>query len=494
MLRHRFALRALAFTLASVASLPAGAAPSSDPSEHTELSGICTWNITCAGVQSHIRWSPKNGSCWSSSIVDMPFAVVLRGNGFDFKRYDYLQDHLAKNGIASASLNVLADPPQVAHFQAAADDAEGFLASQCFADSYIDNFAGATPVDFSKTAIIGHSRGGETARYLAANLAGDPDFDVRAVVALAPTRFTTKSLFANNALAFLELYGSIDHDVSPQSAFRAHDGTGSQDVPTPTNFDLDRGMKLLVNGDHGGFTDPVGPGIAPQPPVTKGYVNAFLRAWLRNDWQFYEGFIRGDEVPATWSAGVFSQFSTFRARRVIDNFEDLTVSPNTIGGAVSSTSMSGMTAVDVGAATDTPHGGKVLRFEPTANNAQIVWAIPAGQRDFTDNFVLSLRIGQITGNGPVQARIGLNLGGTFHFVDLADYGGIPEPQALCVDGGFACTEQQDFGMMRTIRIPVDDFGDVDDVRSVVLQLQSGAIGDEFLMDNLEFAEALVFAP
>jgi pimeloyl-ACP methyl ester carboxylesterase len=495
---RRPALLAVAAFLTGLASLagPAAAAPNADPSLHTDLGTLCSWNFSCGGTAARLKWSRTGPSCWSNVAAEMPFAVVLRGNGFPHTSYDYLQDHLAQNGIVSAALDVLAEPQAVSDYQDAADEAETFLDSQCFEDEFLDRFSIANPVDFAQTAIVGHSRGGETARYLAANLVSHAEIDVRAVVALAPTRATTKTLYGTQTSAYLLLYGTGDPDVPPQQAFAAHDLTGWQEISTPTSFDLDRGMKLLVNGSHSGFSDPPNAWVAAgQQNATKGYVHAFLRAWLKDDWQFYQGYIRGDEIPASLPE-VLSQFSTRVARKVIDSFEDLSVTPSTIGGMVSSYSMNLINALDLTTLTTTPHAGRGLRIRPSADSAYVSWSIPFGQRDFADYLVLSLRIGQIAGNGPVEARIGFRPVGEedIQWVDLADYGGIPERLDLCVDGDNACDDFETFGTMRTIRIPVDDLGDVDDVETIYLQFQSGAINDQFILDNLEFAETFGLAP
>jgi hypothetical protein len=45
--------------------------------------------------------------------------------------------------------------------------------------------------------------------------------------------------------------------------------------------------------------------------------------------------------------------------------------------------------------------------------------------------------------------------------------------------------------MGTIRIPLDAFGDHDDVTSVDLSATSEATDGEFLLDNLEFSEFIL---
>jgi hypothetical protein len=50
---------------------------------------------------------------------------------------------------------------------------------------------------------------------------------------------------------------------------------------------------------------------------------------------------------------------------------------------------------------------------------------------------------------------------------------------------------EDQAHMGTIRIPLDAFGDHDDVTSVDLSATSEATDGEFLLDNLEFSEFIL---
>ena len=107
--RNAFRAAALLAGLAAPAS-PASAAPNADPSLHTDLSTLCSWNFSCGGTAARLKWSRTGPSCWSNVDAEMPFAVILRGNGYPHTSYDYLQDHLAQNGIVSAALDVIAEP------------------------------------------------------------------------------------------------------------------------------------------------------------------------------------------------------------------------------------------------------------------------------------------------------------------------------------------------------------------------------------------------
>lgn len=458
-------------------------AASSDPSEHTEYGGLCNWVLTCGGTKARMRWSPSGPGCFSDAVPDMPLAVILPGNGYS-DRYLHLQDHLARNGILSASIQEVSDcggpvPGCAADHQEVADDTLAYLTSGCFATYFLDKFPTATPVDFQRTAVIGHSRGGESARFLAETLDAHPDFSVPAVVSLAPTRHTTQPIYGTSTQAYMLLYGTADFDVPDDQAFESHDLAGWNEWSTPTGFDVDRVMKLLIGGSHAGFADGAVASDTNQRTATRGYVNAFLRAWLLGDWSFYEAYIRGREKPGPISAQIFTQYSTSVSRRVIDNFEDLNTSPSTIGGAVSVFGMDLAEAVDTAAIAETDHVGRVLRVRPGQAGANVRWSVPAGQQNVNSYLYLSLRLGQLDAGGPTDGRVWIRNAGVYSWVDLANYGGIPEPY-----GGR--------GHMHTVRIPLGDLGPHDAVDAVYLQFPAeNGVGKRFIVDNLEFAQSLV---
>jgi pimeloyl-ACP methyl ester carboxylesterase len=466
----------------------------SDPSVHTDTSGLCTWTLVCGTRRGQMRWSPVGPHCFEDAVPNMPLAIILRGNGFNYYDYDYLQNHLARNGILSASVDVVASGLTTTAHQTAANIAEQFLTSSCFETSFLDRFLTDTPVDFHRTGIVGHSRGGETARYLAFDLLENPEFTVRAVVALAPTQHTSALINGLRTNAYMLLYGTSDPDVVSSSAFTAHDDLSFNEVSTPTALDLDRSMKLLVGGNHTGFTD----GLTldgPQRSATRGYVHAFFRAWLRDDFSFYNDYIRGDSVPGVWNSPVYSQFSSAIARRVIDSFEHGELSPSTLGGSVIAVGMDLAAPFDAGTFAGTSHIGGVLRVQPSFSGAFMAWEIPPGLRDVASYLFLSLRIGRLNSSGPAEVRLSLQNGAEIYWVDLADYGGVPEPETMCLESAVSiCQNSAAQGHMRTIRVPFSDLGPHDDVQAVYLEFLSGTVHDDFLIDNLEFADSLFGLP
>ncbi|UQA56902.1 hypothetical protein [Polyangium aurulentum] len=465
-----------------------------DPSDDTTLTNTCSWVLTCGGVTAKMRWGMSGTSgadCWSTAPSNMPLVMILRGNGYGYDEYDYLQEHLARNGFVSASIDVVAQTLNATGYQQTAQTAIDYLRSACFQSNFVANFSVASPVDKQHLGVVGHSRGGEAARYVASLLEGASDFDVRAVVAMAPTRHTTQDVLGTQSDAYLLLYGSSDPDVSTQSAFGAHDEAGNNDWSTPSAFDLYKSMKFLAGGTHQGFSD-LG-FTATQRETTQGYVHAYLRAHLKSDWGYYEDYIRGNEVPGPFASSVFTQYSDPTARRVIDNAQRAVLSPSTIGDTVTTSGIGSITLQDGSLTLGTPHDTKLLVVSPNGTNSFVRWAIPAGKRDETSFKYLSFRLGQLSGATGTDIRIGVTNSGVKTWVNLSDYGAIPQPRQMCVQGnGIGCNDIRTLAHMQTFRIPVWDFVAVNDVTSVELEfVGTTGNGRSFLLDSVEFSEFVI---
>ncbi|MDI1430325.1 alpha/beta fold hydrolase [Polyangium sorediatum] len=468
-----------------------------DPAGDTTLSSTCSWTITCGGVTGKMRWGKSGADCWSTAPSNMPLVMILHGNGYGYDEYGYLQAHLARNGFVSASIDVVAaappgflQPDATTHGQAA-QDAIDYLRSACFQNNFVDNFTVANPVDKQHFGVVGHSRGGETARYVASLLAGANDFDVRAVVALSPTRHTTQGIFGTQTEGYLLLHGSSDQDVGVLPGFGAHDEAGNNDWSTPSAFDLFRSMKFFGGGTHVGFSDL---GSATQRETTQGYVHAYLRAHLKSDWSYYEDYIRGNALPGSYAGSLFSQYSDPTARRVIDNAQRANLSPSSIGDTVTTSGIGSITLSDGSLTLGTPHDTRLLVVSPNGTNGFVRWAIPADKRDVTSFKYLSFRLGQLSGATGTDIQIGLTNSGVTTFVNLSDYSAIPQPRTMCVQGlsGLGCADIRTLAHMQTFRIPLWDFGSSNDVTSVQIKF-NGTTGNgrSFLLDSVEFSEIVI---
>jgi hypothetical protein len=447
--------------------------------------GWCNNNVVWNGTTARVYY-PSSGGCDSS--VFSPLVVVMRGAGFSHLDYHYLLRHLARNGYIGVSIDAVPESLTVAGYQAAADKAWAFVTDFMWT-AWSKRFF----IDPSRVALIGHSRGGEAVKFLADDLAGDPLFQVRSVIALAPTNQHHVALTGNSTVSAMVLVGGSDADTTTDRAYSTHDeasSDGSQSDPAVNPAVLYRAMKLLSGGSHAGFATE-----AAQSSVTQGYVLAFLHAHLRNDVTYYEDYVRGDAVPAAWPLPVTTQYSDGFLRRVIDNFDDGTLANPTIGGSIGQSLGSGG-VIDLDPSPDTPHHTHALRYTPPANGSGFVWGIPPGKTDVTLFKYLSLRVGQLAGVPTDDLRVRIvNSGVSSPSIRLTDHGVLAQPVAMCLAPvpAFpgACASIATQAHMGTIRVPLDAFGPHDNVTTVHLTAASEAIDGEFLIDNLELSEFIL---
>jgi hypothetical protein len=445
--------------------------------------GWCNNNFVWNGTTARVYY-PSNGGCDAS--VFSPLVVMMNGAGFSHLDYHYLLRHLAKNGYIGVSIEAVPSGITAASYQDAADKAWAFVT-----DFMWTTWSKRFFIDPSRVALIGHSRGGEAVRFLAETLKGDPIFQVRSVVALAPTNHHHVELDGSNTVSAMVLVGTADADTTVDRAYSTHDeasSDASHHDPLINPAAIYRSMKLLASGSHAGFAAE-----GNQSSVTQGYVLAFLHAHLKNDVTYYEDYVRGDAVPHGWSS-VTTQYSDGFLRRVIDNFDDGTIANPTIGGSIT-VSLGTGGVIDLDPSADTPHHTHALRYTPPANGSGFAWGIPAGLRDATAFKYLSLRAGQLAGPATDDLRIRIvNAGVNSPWVRLTDHGPLAQPLDMCIVPFIfpgACMTIASQAHMGTIRIPLEAFGDHDDVTSVVLSATSEAIDGEFLLDNLELSEFIL---
>ena len=477
--------------------IPVSSVFATDPANNVS-NGWCynkyKWNGTSAR-----RYYPANGGC--SQSVYSPLIVIMRGNGFDISDYHYLGRHLAKNGFISAIVDPLTTSafiaPDASDYQATADKAWAFV------DDFVwKRWSKRFYIDPSSVGLIGHSRGGEAVRYLADKLANDPLFDVKAVVGLAPTNHTNKFLGAGDAVAALYIHGSKDGDVPPRKSIAAYDRTGneaSQNDPAFNPHVLEKAFKLLLKGNHASFTsEPANNSIqnafgdiASQRLVTQGYVLAYLKAHLANDFTWYQDYIRGDSVPGGYPDPVYTQFAEGFHRRVIDHFENGVTNINSLAGLVEKSTSVIWNTENLGLDNENGHSTFALAASSDNSNGWIKWNIPWGKRNATDYDWLSLRIGQRSAGSVDGVKIQL-LNSFFWSapVQLSDYGPVAVPTAVCLETEFtSCLAgAPPMEHMSTIHIPLSEFGFHFNVRAVRILFEDDAVGEEFLIDNIAFTD------
>jgi hypothetical protein len=246
---------------------------------------------------------------------------------------------------------------------------------------------------------------------------------------------------------------------------------------------IDRSMKMVENASHSWFAQDSSFG-----DMVKGYVLALLHAHLKNDYTYYDDYVRGDAIPSGWTASVTSQYSDGVLRRVVDNFEDGALGTSTIGGGVTVVIGAGG-VIDLGASADSPHDTWALRYTPPASGGGFGWSIPAGKRDESAFKYLSVRVGQTAGAVTDDLRIRIvNSGVTSPWVRFTDHGTLAQHMNMCLL--ISCNPQGDQGHMGTIRIPLDAFGAHTNVTSIEIGATSEATDGEFYLDSLEFSESV----
>jgi dienelactone hydrolase len=449
----------------------------------------CEDDITSGNIDGHVFW-PRNGSCASS--VYSPLVVIIKGNGYSHTDFDYLAEHLARNGYIAATLEVSVDSQNALEYQEAADEAWDFMSGYLWTEWDLRLF-----IDPTRVGLVGHSRGGEAVRYLAETIKDDVQFHVRSVVQLAPTEDTDLRLDGDNTQSALVIVGAADADTLAERAYRVHDRAGSdfsQRDPLINPNGIWRSMKMLPTATHDAFAVDAGDEPSPQAETTQGYVLAYFHAHLKNDLTYYEDYIRGDEMPGPFASVAATQYLDGFYRRVVDNFDDgLLSTPTMLGAGMGISFGAGASVVNLATSNASPHYTHVLRYVPPASGAGVSWSIPANSlRDVSGFKYLSLRVGQIAGAATDDLRIRINNGGVLSpSVRVTDHGTLVQARTMCTSTDCATIVSQNH--LGTIRIPLSAFGDHDDVRSISLSATSEATDGEFYLDNLEFSE-WIFMP
>jgi hypothetical protein len=462
------------------------AALAPDPSgvgSFTPCSETVTWDE--AGVPPFeydldaLIYYPRNGIDCTNSVYG-PLAIILHASGYTYDEYQGLQEHLARNGIISVSIDLIGDDWTSGHTEAA-EEAYDFVTDYMWTEWPRRVF-----INEDSLAIIGHSRGGTTARYLAREFNGDPLFRVRSVVSMAPSSHTGLTLTGADTIAYLGLYGTFDGDPSPYGSYRPFDTfgqNGHQNDGVWNAATIYKSLKLLSEAGHPTYSDR-----SADNPTVQGYVLAFLAAHNLDDITYYEDYIRGDDVvPGPFAAPVFSSYSDGYYRRVVDNFDDGLITNTTIGGVVSTFSATA-NVLNLSTMSSTyVHKTHALWMWGAGDGSNVTFTIPAGKRDASWFEFLSLRVGQTSGAPATGLRVQIRNGATWSpEVALTSHGAIPTTSEFRFGG-----DSVDLNHMATIRVPLSAFGAHNDVQFVRLVFRGDAFPDTFVIDNLEFSEHIL---
>ncbi|HEY2322767.1 MAG TPA: hypothetical protein VGJ82_07875, partial [Thermoanaerobaculia bacterium] len=434
----------------------------------------------------------------SVSQPNYPLVVIVHGNGADgsYLGYEYLLDHLARNGFIAASIHC--EPNETGTDRARILQHHlGILFSQF--GTHVENNVG----------IMGHSRGGEAVVIAARlNSAEAWGYNLNAVISLAPTnQYTFEHLSV--AVPYLVIYGSLDGDLTgiDDTGFELYDHASG----------MNKSMMFVYRSCHDRYNTVWGShdvsGLSPtdQPRVLSvtahhniamGYMSAFYRQHLRNETQ-YEGVFKGEWVPAAVEASdanmkIYPQYEDTTVRTV-DDFEGAHTATSwatsTIGGAVTQTGLPGTPQENDLRTMDgqSPHltAGLLLQWDNFGD--KLHYDIPAGQRNVSAFNAVSFRISQRVGSAsnpaglPQDLRLTLtDSGGHSRAIRISKLTDIPYPDVRA-DG---LTKSA----MRTVRLPIGVFHihcynvdqvDLTDVVSLDFEFAETATG-EIEIDSVQF--------
>jgi hypothetical protein len=444
----------------------------------------------------------------SAAQPSYPVVVVVHGNSSahpndSYLGYDYLLEHLARNGFICASVHCNYGMYATGRARVMCRHLELLYAK--FGANAANN-----------VGLMGHSRGGEAV--LAGTRLNQQEgwgYTVNAVIALAPSDWILhESLVAPWAEPFLAIYGSLDGDITgvEETAFSMYDRV--RDVPKSMAFVHgachDRFNAIWGDGDfyfgnlHANDIARVIP-AATHEQIAKGYMSAFFRQHLRGETE-WRGIFTGDWAPAAPFASspglrIPVQYKD-TSPRTVDSFEGAHTptswQTSTIGGAVTESGLPVPPVEDDLADVDvhSPHetGGLMLRWDGTTDSVQ--WDVPAGQRDVTAYEVLSFRIGQRVDSAsnpagqPQDLRVTLtDGGGNLRAIRVSKLGSVPYPDVRYYN---VFTKSS----MSTVRIPLSAYTihclgvpdvDLTNVVSVRFEFAEKPTG-EVAVDSIQFTD------
>jgi hypothetical protein len=442
----------------------------------------------------------------SGAQPSYPVVVCVHGNASQltsYQGYDYLLDHLARNGFIAVSIHM--QPGQTGTDRARILQNHLPIIFGMFG-THAENNIG----------IMGHSRGGE-AVVIAARLNQQEawGWNINAVISLAPTnQYTFENFGAPWAKPYLVIYGSLDGDLAGigDTGFELYDHASA----------MNKSMMFVYRACHDRFNTVWGDGdfyfgnMTPADQaavisanshqlIAKGYMTAFFRQHLKAQTQ-WAGLFRGEWVPASVSASdanmkIYPQYEDTTVQTV-DDFEGAHTATSwqasTIGGAVSQSGLpatpqeNDLRTID----SHSPHltAGLSLRWDTTTDS--LGYTIPVGQTNVSGFQAVSFRVSQKvnSASNPVNQLQDLRLtlidgGGHARAIRISKLTEIPYPYVR----GYASLVMS---AMRTIRIPLAayyihclniDQVDLTDVTTLSFEFAEKLTG-EIEIDNIQFTD------
>ncbi|MBK8924117.1 MAG: hypothetical protein IPM81_21955 [Saprospirales bacterium] len=443
----------------------------------------------------------------SAVLPAYPLIVIVHGNGHNYTAYDFLLEHLARNGFIAASIDCrYLSNGSLVHGMHGLGRAEAFFKHL---EVLFLKF-GATAQN--NIGIMGHSRGGEAVVKAARiNQTSGLGYGLNAVMSLAPTdQYGSETLSGAWSKPYFVLYGSRDGDISgaiwtsgytvPQTGFALWDrASGSE-----------KSMAFVYLATHNGFitnnNDAISDGdvvanmlpVSTQQAIIRAYMTAFYRLALKNEPQ-WKGMFSGEWKPASVSATAAELFMQYQGlgTKIVDNFEGaVNWQASTIGGVVSSAGLPANPQEGKLRTLDgrSPHDsqGLTLRWDNTTDALE--FAIPPAHKDVSAYAYLSIRITQKDGSASNPAnqdqdlRVNLKDGANNErAVRVSPFARIPYP-----DQRPNASNRK--SAMVTVRIPLKSYSivcaglpqlDLTNITTLALKFSQNS-GGEIDVDSIEF--------
>jgi len=462
-----------------------------------------------------------------------PIALFVHGNHSVYDNstngYAYLLELLASHGIIAASIDC--------NFLNGAiygeNDSRAIVHLEHVRQFQLWNGQAGHPlhnkVDLSRVMIVGHSRGGEGVGHASvfnglASVVPDPGdppvpldgsaglgpygFDLRAVVAIAPTDsqytpVTGRTTVHDN---YFIIHGSRDGDVWSFSGYPTYDRAHPVDLADPTR-DANglKSLLWLIGGNHNYFNSVwAGEGSptiirAEQENVAKVYIGAIAQTALLNR-PAYLNMVRDHKEAWNngWIPGSIELVSQYQdpCRLFIDHYEHAT--PAQPSPPVTGT----LTAASMSAAEMSLNGSATNDIYQETNGVKLTWTASGGRYtvQMTGGLAtghhqyLVVRTGQSddaenTVGVDQEFNITLTDGAHSHTVKSSDYVRLPYPAEL-----YNGTRR---AVMQTLRIPLRHFADhnVDlaAIQQIVLafdepQIGTSTVSGSLYLDDIQLSE------
>ncbi|REG48757.1 hypothetical protein B0G80_5045 [Paraburkholderia sp. BL6669N2] len=419
-----------------------------------------------------------------------PIVFLAHGNHSpadpSYRGYDYFQQTLAQMGIVAVSVDCNELNGNTSGPNNILDRADLINASI----QYFTHLNGSDPafkhtLDFSRTGLMGHSRGGEAVIVAPGRATKPAGTTIVCVLSLAPTDWGATS-GPPTGFEFLTLLPAADGDVT------SNDGAKYYDRCRPPKYKsqlyVDKACHNYFNrqwlqNDNGGTLPTMS--RADHERTLLSYGCAFFRDVLAG--QATVGFLVGTEVPpAGPTSNVHLAFKWAKATTVDDHQDGNGIGLNSMGQP---TSQSGLVADEYDFSQTGSHqfNGSfygdtigmvaVPRKKGATFRSQLKGKGPGGNNE------IWIRVADVFGGQFPGAATGFQLGieqvgGTVTWVDSDDVGGMPLP----FDRG-----TQTKSILSTLRFPLRCFGLAkrgSEVRAIVLRFNR-AVPRALAFDDLQ---------